>query len=221
MTFKTIKVAGGAALASLDRYRAQYSATGEYPFLIGHLEELERLNENAEFCQKPTDDIVRASFDVHLDRWLAGRRTESEEFIHEFVGEWPGEIAEKIAISLHTNILDGKIRPEVYLGLAEISEPWQLPAIAKYGGWNECPEAEIHCAILRKWQSQYGAQVVGMSSDVIECSVEKPPANRQAALELAYEQYYYCADVVEQGCNSINNLAAILLNSRYWYFWWD
>ncbi|MBL8817724.1 MAG: DUF4253 domain-containing protein [Planctomyces sp.] len=28
-------------------------------------------------------------------------------------------------------------------------------------------------------------------------------------------------DIVEQGCESISNLAATLVNSGYWYFWWD
>jgi hypothetical protein len=29
------------------------------------------------------------------------------------------------------------------------------------------------------------------------------------------------SDIVDQGCESISNLAATLLNSPYWYFWWD
>jgi hypothetical protein len=26
---------------------------------------------------------------------------------------------------------------------------------------------------------------------------------------------------VAQGCNSISNLGATILNSPYWFFWWD
>ncbi|WP_414650247.1 DUF4253 domain-containing protein, partial [Duganella sp.] len=34
-------------------------------------------------------------------------------------------------------------------------------------------------------------------------------------------QYLYCADIVDQGTESIEALAATLLNARVWYFWWD
>jgi hypothetical protein len=60
-----------------------------------------------------------------------------------------------------------------------------------------------------------------MSGDVVECVVTKPPTDRNAATNLAWEQYWYCVDIVEQGCESVSNLAATLLNSPYWYFWWD
>jgi hypothetical protein len=221
MTIMTIKVSGKEALEIIDSYRTQYPTTGKYPFIVGDSEDLERLQENAEFNQGSMEEIIQASFNVDLEDWILERRTERNEFIHEFIGKWPGEIFEKVAISLHTNLLNGTIKPEVYLGIATIKEPWQLPAILKYGAWNECPEAEIHCAFHRKWQAEYGAQIVGMSNDVIECVVSNPPTDRQTALDLAWQQYCYCADIVEQGTDSLNNLAAMLMNSNFWYFWWD
>ena len=107
------------------------------------------------------------------------------------------------------------------MGIATIAEPWHLAATLKYGAWNECPHAEIHCALHRKWQSKYGSQITGMSGDTIECLVSNPPQTREAAVELAWEQYWYCTDNVDQGCESINRFAAILLDSPYWCFWWD
>jgi len=68
---------------------------------------------------------------------------------------------------------------------------------------------------------EYGAQITGVSGEVIECIVSNPPRDQAAAIELAWQQYWYCDDIVEQGCESISNLAATLLNSPYWYFWWD
>ena len=90
-----------------------------------------------------------------------------------------------------------------------------------YGNWNECPRPEVHCAFHRQWQESYGAEITGISGDIIECVVSKPPTDEKAATILAWEQYWYCSDIVEQGVNSISNLAATLLNSTYWYFWWD
>jgi hypothetical protein len=60
-----------------------------------------------------------------------------------------------------------------------------------------------------------------MSSDVLEFRVARSPTTREAAVELADEQYSYCPDIVTQGCETISNLAASLVNARVWFFWWD
>lgn len=223
--FRTLKIAGSEALDVLSSRRELFLQTGgEYPFIIGDEEEFQRINEVAEFNDESPADIIQRSMNVDLDQWIAQRRLEAEEYefsSEDLLGTWPGDIPEKGAVSLHRDILSGKIKPEVFLGLATIQESWQLPAILKYGDWNECPPAEVHCAFHRKWQSQFGAQIAGMSGDVVECIVTNPPRDQQTAIALAWEQYWYCADIVDQGCESISNLAGTLLNSSYWYFWWD
>jgi hypothetical protein len=222
--FSTLKIAGADAVRLLHEHRACFVATGLYPFLIGHAEELRRVEEAAEFNTQEPAAIIQGSLEVNTTEWIAERRREAEEFqfsAEELLGEWPGEVVEKGSIGLHKDVLSRKIKPEVYLGLAKIREPWQLPAIVKYGAWNECPEPEVHCAFHRQWQERYGGEITGMSGDVIECAVREPPTDREAATALAWEQYWYCADIVEQGCGSVSNLAATLLNSPYWYFWWD
>jgi hypothetical protein len=224
MRFTTIKIAGSDALAALTTRRAAYPTTGEFPFLIGGAEELERVQEAAELNDQSPEEIIQGSLDVNLTRWLAESRREVEEYgfaEEDVLGRWPGEVVEKGAISLHKDIVTGKVRPEAYLGFARIEHPWQLPAVLKYGGWNECPAPEVHCAFHRKWQAEFGAQITGMSGDVIECAVVNPPRDQQSALALAWEQYWYCSDIVEQGCGSVNSLAATLLDSDYWFFWWD
>ena len=224
MQFTTLKTAGGDAIRLLNEHRSRFPATGQYPFLIGDAEELGRIKEAAEFNKHDPAAIIAASLEVKTAEWVAGRRKEAEEYEFspkELLGEWPGEVADKGSIGLHKDVLSGKIKPEVYLGLAKIERPWHLPAVLKYGAWNECPGPEVHCAFHRQWQERYGAEITGMSGDVVECAVSKPPADRKAATVLAWEQYWYCADIVEQGCGSVSNLAATLLNSPYWYFWWD
>jgi hypothetical protein len=46
-------------------------------------------------------------------------------------------------------------------------------------------------------------------------------ADRDAATTLAVEQFTYAYDIVEQGTQSIEALAAILLGGPMWFFWWD
>jgi hypothetical protein len=224
VTFTTLKIAGGDAVRLLNEHRSRYAATGQYPFMIGDTEELGRIQEAAEFNEQDPAALVRVSLDVKTAEWIAGRRKDAEEYEFspdEILCEWPGDIREKGSIGLHKDVLTGKIKPDVYLGLAKIEKPWHLPAILKYGAWNDCPEPEVHCAFHRQWQERYGAEITGMSGDVVECAVTKPPTDRKSATALAWEQYWYCTDIVEQGCGSVSNLAATLLNSPYWYFWWD
>ncbi len=224
MTFSPLKVAGSDAIRVLNEHRKSYPTTGLYPFLIGDAEDFERIQGASHYNKEEPSAMIRESQDLDLEEWIGERRREAEEYDlspDDLLGDWPGEIVEKGSIGLHKDLLSGKVRSEVYLGLAKIEAPWQLPAALKYGGWNDCPYSEVHCAFHRRWQENFGAEISGMSSDIVECIVTKPPTDQESAIALAWEQYWYCADIVDQGCESIANLAATLLNSNYWYFWWD
>jgi hypothetical protein len=192
--------------------------------MIGDAEELSRVEESGRFNRLDLATILRASFDVMPEDWIANRRKEMQEYGFDAegsLGGWPDEILDQGSIMLHIDIMTGKTKPEIYLGFARIEEPWQLPAAMKYGDWNDCPPAEVHCAFHRQWHERFGAEITGMSGDVVECIVSRPPTDREAATALAWEQYWYCADIVEQGVGTIADLAATLLNSPYWFFWWD
>jgi Domain of unknown function (DUF4253) len=235
MEFTTLKVPGTDALRLLNEHRARYPATGKYPFLIGDDYDLRNVKDRAESSRRNPAAIIRASLGITIAEWIVGRRQEAEEGesaldetagigrgeIEATLSDWPGEILEKGSIGLHKDVSSGKIKPQVYLGLAKIDKPWHLPAVLKYGGWNECPGPEVHCAFHREWQERFGAEITGMSGDVVECTVKNPPTDPKAATILAWEQAWYCADIVAQGCDTVSNLAATLINSPYWYFWWD
>ena len=224
MTFTSIKVAGTEAVERLNELRDQFAQTGEYPFLIGPQDDLERMIESAESPRQSPEEIIRASQKIDIDEWVAERRAEMKEFgysPYEDLGEWPGEIHEKGSLCLHKNAVNGNVLPEVYIGLAQIKTSWHLPAILNFGGWNDCPEPEVQCAFHRKWQTDWGAEICSVGGGVIECTVNEPPQDQQSALQLAWEQYWYCGDIVVQGCETISNLGATLLKSPYWFFWWD
>lgn len=222
--FSTFEVRGTDAVRILNERRMHFGTTGEYPFLIGDEEEFARLEEAAEFTLQDPAEIIQLSSKLDPVVWLQDRRKEAEKY--EFsqsrlLGDWPDEVPEKGSITLHKDIVTGKVQPKVYIGLANIELPWQLPAIVKYGGWNACPLPDVHCAIHKIWFEQFGAEIIGMSGDTVECTVKSPPTTREAAIELAWQQYWYCGDIVDQGCETISYLAAWLINSPYWYFWWD
>jgi len=78
-----------------------------------------------------------------------------------------------------------------------------------------------HVAILKRWHDQYGAELIGLGLDIIELWVPDPPAGHAAALAVAEEQYWYCPDIVDQGVETLDALAAIQVPARRWFFWWD
>ena len=138
-------------------------------------------------------------------------------------GEWP-EDAEPtspfgIAVSLTHD--EDMMEQEVTLALLPVERGWEVPAVMKFGGWNECPKPADHVAILRYWHEQYGADVVSLTNDTLEMMVARPPRRKKDAMLLARDQYHYCSDIVTQGTDSVDALAAGLLRGEAWYFWWD
>jgi hypothetical protein len=96
-----------------------------------------------------------------------------------------------------------------------------MPAYLHWGQWNGCPAPEYQIAALRSWRERFGAELVGLSRDVMNVRVQSRPPTREVALELAREQYVYCSDIVDQGVQTLSALAAVLMESDWWYFWWD
>lgn len=114
-----------------------------------------------------------------------------------------------------------KAKETVSLCFCPVEQSWQVPALLRYGGWNDCPLPAEHSSIHLSWHRRYGAEITCLSGDVIECFVPHPPATQQEARKLALEHFAYCSDIVYQGCDRLEVLAANLLRNRIWYFWWD
>ncbi len=138
-------------------------------------------------------------------------------------GYWP-EGAEptspwSIAVGM-THDKDMQERP-VTLALLPVERGWEAPAVTKFGGWNQCPHPAEHVAVLRYWHEQFGADVVAITNDTVEVMLARPQRSKKGALQLARDQYQYCPDIVTQGTDTIDVLAAGLLRGEAWYFWWD
>lgn len=61
------------------------------------------------------------------------------------------------------------------------------------------------------------------TGQVTEFRVTSPPRDRDTALALAWEHFVFCPDRVHQGTDeeTLEALAAELLDAPVWYFWWD
>ena len=76
-------------------------------------------------------------------------------------------------------------------------------------------------SVLRELHDRFGADLVRISGDTMNVRVKADLKYRRQALTLSHDLYGYCPDIVDQGVCSITALAAGLMASDWWYFWWD
>ncbi|MBR5695253.1 MAG: DUF4253 domain-containing protein [Paludibacteraceae bacterium] len=88
-------------------------------------------------------------------------------------------------------------------------------------GGAESPEPMEHRSIAKYWFEKYGAVPCFMSGDVLQFYVKRPVSEEGEVKALALQQFGFCSDIVTQGCETVQDLATSLKNSRFWYFWWD
>lgn len=128
-------------------------------------------------------------------------------------GPWPETPLDEIRITTHLEPLSRKPKTQILIGLLQVDAPWEVFAICNWGGWNDSPLPAEHCAVHRYWASRYGAEVVSITGDVVQCVVARPPVEREGSLHLAREQFLYCYDNVTQWLGSIKALGRSLLKA--------
>jgi hypothetical protein len=107
-------------------------------------------------------------------------------------------------------------RPLVTLAFIPAESSADIPAFLRLGGWNAVPDADIMTALFRKWQRDYGAEIVAVSLDAIDVRVIRKPETREEALVLAREHLKFCKTEATLG-----EAAAELMATNWWHFYWD
>jgi hypothetical protein len=218
LPFETILVPGHEAPAVRQKLLAKEGVT---PVILGAEEDIQLMVDLLDASPQSLTAVLLESEKVDAAAWLEQRRRGDEDAYALEPGAWPHEARAAPGLSVHLQVLSGQPKKNVLLALFPTPRSWETPAHMRYGGWNECPPAPVHVALHKRWHQAFGADIACMSSDVIECTVARPPATREAALALAREQFLYCPDIVHQGTQTLESLAATLLGARTWYFWWD
>ncbi|WP_316572237.1 DUF4253 domain-containing protein [Neobacillus sp. YIM B06451] len=121
----------------------------------------------------------------------------------------------------HFLSIEKGINKKIIIAKIPTSKPWEVAAWVPMGGFNECPMPEEQVAIFQHWFEKYGAIPALVDVDVWELVVKNPPKTQEESVELAWEQFGFCSDIVWQGVGTVNALAGTLINSSTWYFWWD
>lgn len=222
LPYPHVTVSGAEALATWERLRGEGKG---WPVIVGNDEDLARLADGyaANADQKPADTLAAAGkvkLPAALEKAFADEY--GADAVQPDLGAWPAPgRADQVELTVATDILTGKFHDRVHIVLLPIADGSEAPAYLRWGGWNACPAPELHVALLRQWKQRYGAELVGLSGDVMNLRVARHPATRDEAMAVAREQYLYCTDIVDQGVGALRPLAASLMASDWWFFWWD
>jgi hypothetical protein len=218
--YEVIRVPGNQTLNKLQELRARGNGI---PVIMGNEETFGRVVENMKYNNSLTvEQLLEAARRIDPAIWFREEQEDVPEDAPISTGEWPeGRESPNNDIIAYLDISTLVPYPETILSVIPASESWMVPCYLRIGNWNAVPSAEVHAALLKYWSNKYGAEVVSVADDVIEMTVERPPATRDGAMGLAREHYTYCPDIVNQGVGSIEMLAATLFNATVWYFWWD
>lgn len=213
------------AKATDDWTRLKTAGKG-WPVVVGNDDNLRMILESlifqSEQASRTSADILKASETLSMEDLKAWQASDGYGELDEPVGDWPVETqGGDLGLSVANDILTGKPYPKVHIVLVPTHNSWEVPAYLQWGGWNACPPPEYHVAILRSWHERFGAELAGLSGDVLDLQIAKPLRGKEEAMTVAKEQYIYCADIVDQGTNDISTLAATLIEQSWWSFWWD
>lgn len=220
--YPLVAIHGSEAVAAWRRYQTEWRKEGCSAVVLGGDEDLKIRAELFTSDETNIAETIARARSKSAAEFFAERSAEYAEYESDLeIGPWPARPIPPSPLTAHTEISSGRPKPTVYLTKVPTSHAWEVPAYLKSGGWNDCPFPESQLAVLRYWHERYGAEVYSLTGDVLECIVARPPTTQAAALELAREQFLFCADIVHQGTESIEVLAATLLNSDVWFFWWD
>ncbi len=215
--FEYIATHGAQAAETMEKAR---ETEGAFPVLLGDRSAFVQTLDLMSTDGISFESTLAAGLSLDPELWMKDQ-VDSDPEHFDFRNTKLGRAYKVLPLTAARNggFGDG-FKKEVFIGLLPVSHGWQVPALLGLGGWNACPEAHVHVAFFRRWQERYGAEVTSVAYDVVEFKVSRPPSTAEEALALAREHYIYCTDF-DLGASGIGGLAAHLLNSPSWYFWWD
>lgn len=195
--------------------------TGLWPVVVGDEQSVRLMvNQVTSDDFPPAAQLIEDGLAIDTGLWFTAMEEENPDFFERDLSGWqePGPLRPTFESLMASE--EGERRD---LSVALIPSPvsWHAPGHLRIGGWDTCPIAEVHVALLKRWHERYGADAMAISYDTIELHVARPPKDRAECEALAWEHYVYCPPLVLQTEGGLGGLAASLLGSRRWLFSWD
>jgi hypothetical protein len=217
---------GTSAVDYWKNARAALEGTGYYPLITGTENNIKKRVEcNFEYARdedgfETVAALIAAGETLDTEAWLLETERNWPE-LYEDIGEWPVPPPPRLEnFTTPYDVLTKRPLSRVWISLLPCQKPWHVPAFMCWGAFNECPKPHEHVAMFKRWFEQYGAEPVAMTDAIVEMNCPRPTSTRDAAMVLGREQLVYCVDLF-QGIDDVSTMAAALLDTRVWYFWWD
>ncbi len=144
-------------------------------------------------------------------------------------GPFPG-LAPPGDSRLSAEEIDGVLRalPARRVGLVPARRPADVLAVTGWTAFDDFRDTIFVSngvwigAVLRSWEDRFGARLLEIGPGAeIRLLVERPPRTLEAAQAIAAEHYAFCTECAGQGLREIPEIAAALVDSPIWAFWWD
>ncbi len=104
------------------------------------------------------------------------------------------------------------------LAVVKGTDPYEFLSLVRVDGINHGLEHEAVLARLRAWDQRFGLDYRGAGLDWVRATFKTTPPDLDA---FAREVYAFCPDVVDQGTETVEALAAEMRRSGTLYCWWD
>lgn len=226
----TVRVTRTSGEDATDQWRALHAKvdkTGLYPVICRDescIDNIVQVLEDLRADGVTMDSILASATPDTLKKYRATRASDVQDAPRDEFEPCDDEDEEdSYEASMPSSVadFDGEFLDEVLILHVPAHNGWEAIANLGWGNFNDCPRPEVHAAQIRNWHERYGAELCVVCDDTLEFLVRRRPQSQDEAIELALEMYALCADIVDQGTESIEALAAPLLVSNSWFFWWD
>lgn len=223
-------VGGEAALQTWDALRQRHPRTGLWPVILGDdPATVDQLTWRVEILASdrpgiPVIDAVDPAPDLFL-RWM-GNPAEDD-----YLNDVPSHLAkleadeaairERLASRRDADAVRATSGQHVQIALVPAAAGWEVPALLAWAGAERLDiTGADHLSVLHFWHEVYGADLLSLGMERMECLVARPPDDARGAFELAVQQYAYCPNLMDNLVPAIGALAATLFG-RHWYFDWS
>jgi hypothetical protein len=221
---------GETAVATWKALRSRHPRTGLWPVVLGgDQQQIDQLTWRVDFLAAdapgiPTIDAVTPARELFV-RWMGDPAAD------DYLNDVPRHLAklaadadrvgERLRARPDAEVVRAVVAPRVQLGLVPAAAGWEVPALLAWAGAERDDiDGGDHLSVLHFWHEAYGADLVALGLEQLECLVARPPTDARDAFELAVEQYAYCPALMDNLVPAMGALAATLLG-HHWYFDWS
>ena len=169
---------------------------------------------------KLREDILANEIDAEKE--LLDTLNYEKEYLKDDWENIVGEVGDGKKITVFDGIcrFRADISIECVIAKIPVTDPWEVFAWYPFGGFNDCPEPEEMYWTAKYWYKKYKAVPILMTHDTLGFFAPRVE-DKNAAMELAMEQFAFCEDGVFRNFETIGRLADSLTKSETWQFRWD